>query len=97
MQFTMQITYRGVNLGLSSTTQLREFTFSFQGISVDWLSVKQRKHYAAAEGKCKVKTFDSGIQKLILQFTFNTYAYICIYSTICSALTGCGRNVDYAS
>jgi len=69
---------------------------------VDWLSINQRKHCAPAEGKYIVKIFDSDIQKLILQFTFNIYIYIyiyiriCIYSTICSALTSGRRAVDDA-
>ena len=59
---------------------------------MDWLSIDQIMYCAAAEGKCKVQMFDSVIQKLILKFTL----HICIYGTICNALTG-GRTVDYAS
>jgi len=46
---------------------------------VDWLSINQRKQCAAGEGKCKVKIFDSGIQKLIIQFTFNVYILVYTY------------------
>jgi len=49
---------------------------------VDWLSIDKIMYCAVAEGKCKVKMFDSDIQKLIQQFTFNIHMYIHIYTHI---------------